>query len=314
MRGPIGMLYATSCTNETNLFEDWLNFIRASQRKSLPPAVHVVNLVFINMFKPDVSSRARPAQRPDRAHLVPKQDFHGLSSCRYLDILNKYLQKIYSGEHHIVNNYIQLQHQTLMIREVATTHNWPQGEVGIGIRFTWDIMGSPNVSMLRPPNSCSFCGVLDWVLYGSTSLLNNPQPSSPCLHGRTYSWRQLATIANPVPIPQRDEVTQTGTLASKEPPPDMRILSPTWRFAADSWRRLGSMLDIGVQVWDIDLLHFGHLYFSLLGVLPFQSPSFQNLRKTVGPRNPLKKMQWGKTYGFVKIRENMGKLIPSSYY
>ena len=32
----------------------------------------------------------------------------------------------------------QLQHQTLMIREVATTHNWPQGEVGIGIRFTWD--------------------------------------------------------------------------------------------------------------------------------------------------------------------------------
>ena len=43
-------LYATSCTNETNLFEDWLNFIRASQRKSLPPAVHVVNLVFINIF------------------------------------------------------------------------------------------------------------------------------------------------------------------------------------------------------------------------------------------------------------------------
>jgi hypothetical protein len=31
------------------------------------------------------------------------------------------------------------------------------------------------------------------------------------------------------------------------------------------------MLDIGVQVWDIDLLHFGHIYFSLLGVLPYLS-------------------------------------------
>lgn len=262
MRGPMGMLYAQSCTNETNLFEDWLNFIRASQRKSLPPAVHVVNLVFINIFKPDVSSRARPAQRPDRAHLVPKQEFHGLSSCRYLDILNKYLQKIYSGEHHIVNNYnvklwwfVKLQLPTTGRKEKLGSESDSHGI-------------APCIYVETP--SCSFCGVLDWVLYGSTSLLNNPQPSSPCLHGRTYSWRQLATIANPVPIPQRDEVTQTGTLAS-EPPPDMRILSPTWRFAADSWRRLGSMLDIGVQVWDIDLLHFGHIYFSLLGVLPYLS-------------------------------------------
>ena len=191
--------------------------------------------------------------------------------------------------------------------------NYPQ----LAARRSWDRnpihMGSPNVSMLRPPNSCSFCGVLDWVLYGSTSLLNNPQPSSPCLHGRTYSWRQLATIANPVPIPQRDEVTQTGTLASKEPPPDMRILSPTWRFAADSWRRLGSMLDIGVQVWDIDLLHFGHIYFSLLGVLPYLSLVSKSPQDSWSQES-VEKNTVGETYGFVKIRENMGKLIPSSYY